>query len=103
METRHKKVDHYQAHTWELYFVKEIKAELPNALISWDISAWIGEPGFRTWWGFFQTAQIDFIHTSGGQARADLANLKPNELSWSFVSRTTGKKIIADCGNLFFF
>ena len=33
-------------------FVKAIKAELPNALISWDISGWIGEDGptgFKQW------------------------------------------------------
>jgi len=32
------------------------------------------------------------------KARGDLPNIKPGELSWSFVSETTGKKIIADCG-----
>ena len=32
-----------------------IKQELPNAKISWDISAWIGENGMRTWWGFFSS------------------------------------------------
>ena len=30
-------------------FVAAIKKELPNAIISWDISAWIGEQGMRTW------------------------------------------------------
>jgi hypothetical protein len=30
-------------------FVKAIKAELPNAIISWDISAWIGTVGFTQW------------------------------------------------------
>jgi hypothetical protein len=30
-------------------FVGAIKQHLPNACISWDISAWIGEQGFRTW------------------------------------------------------
>lgn len=30
-------------------FVRVIKNNLPNALISFDISAWIGENGFRTW------------------------------------------------------
>ena len=32
------------------------------------------------------------------KARGDLANIKPGELAWSFVSSVTGKKIIADCG-----
>lgn len=76
-----------------------IKANLPNALISWDISAWIGESGMTTWWGYFKTSShINFIHTSGGQSRGDLSQIKPNELSWSFMSTLTGKKIIADSG-----
>ena len=24
--------------------------------------------------------------------------MKPNELRWDFVTKTTGKKLIADCG-----
>ena len=76
-------------------FVKAIKAELPNSIISWDISAWIGKEGFTKWllitefklfifsenifkrifliffrWSYFKTATyIDFIHTSGGQVK----------------------------------
>jgi hypothetical protein len=30
--------------------VSAIKSHLPKAMISWDISAWIGESGFRTWY-----------------------------------------------------
>lgn len=44
-----------------------IKSELPNALISWDISAWLSKQAMTDWWSFFKTADIDFIHTSGGQ------------------------------------
>jgi hypothetical protein len=41
---------------------------LPNALISWDLSAWIGVDGMTKWWSYFKTASyIDFVHTSGGQ------------------------------------
>ena len=51
-------------------FAAAIKAELPNAKISWDISAWIGEAGMTTWWSFFKDSKyIDFIHTSGGQVK----------------------------------
>lgn len=32
------------------------------------------------------------------KAHGELPDIKPNELSWSFVSSATGKKIIADCG-----
>jgi hypothetical protein len=49
-------------------YVAAIKQSLPNTLISWDISAWIGEQGMRDWWSFFQSADyINFVHTSGGQ------------------------------------
>jgi hypothetical protein len=45
-----------------------IKSELPNAVISWDVSAWIGEQGMRTWWGYFKDlGLVDIVHTSGGQ------------------------------------
>ena len=30
-------------------FAKQIKTHLPNALISWDISGWIGYGGFSHW------------------------------------------------------
>lgn len=49
-------------------FAKAIRNELPNAKISWDLSAWIGEQGLINWWGYFRTSPfIDFVHTSGGQ------------------------------------
>ena len=84
--------------------VAEIKLALPNAKISWDISAWIGISGMTTWWSYFKTATyIDFVHTSGGQAHGETAEIKPNELKWSDVNQITGKRIIADCGMLIFF
>lgn len=55
-------------------------------------------PGMRKWWSYFASASIDFIHTSGGNARADLAQIKPNEVTYRFMSQTTGKKILADTG-----
>ena len=80
-------------------FARAIRKYLPNAKISWDISAWIGEEGMRKWWGFFRSSRfIDFVHTSGGQAHGELENLKPGELSWSLINRITEKRIIADCG-----
>ena len=80
-------------------FAKAIKRHLPNALLSWDISAWATEEQFNTWWGFFKTSpHVDFIHTSGGQGHPESTEFKPNELKWSFLNKATGKKIIADCG-----
>ena len=52
----------------------------------------------RQWWSYFASAPIDFIHTSGGNARADLTQIKPNELTYRFMNRLTGKKILADTG-----
>lgn len=76
-----------------------IKKNLPNAAISWDISAWIGEEGMEKWWGYFKSSPyIDFINTSGGEGHGESSQFKPNELSWSFLSSLTGRKIIADCG-----
>jgi hypothetical protein len=55
--------------------VGAIKAELPNAVISWDISAWIGEQGMRTWWGYFKDlGLVDLVHTSGGQVFLNFVN-----------------------------
>lgn len=52
-------------------FAAEIRKYLPKAKISWDLSAWIGESGMTTWWGFFKSSPyIDFVHTSGGQVRS---------------------------------
>lgn len=80
-----------------------IRKNLPNALISWDISAWIGQAGMTTWWGFFQTSPyINFIHTSGGQSQGNSEQIVVNELNWNFMSTLTGRKIIADSG-LFIF
>ena len=76
-----------------------IKKNLPNAALSWDISAWIGQEGMKTWWEFFKSStDIDFINTSGGEGQGGSSEFKPNELTWEFLSTVTGKKIIADSG-----
>ena len=79
-----------------------IRKNLPNAAISWDISPWLSTTDMQTWWGYFATSPyINFIHTSGGEAQGDQSQIKPNELTWSFMSSLTGKKIIADAGNFY--
>lgn len=80
--------------------IGKIKAHLPNAKISFDISAWANDY-FSTWWGYFRNShnQIDFIHTSGGESQGDSDILDPhNRLTWSRAHEITGKPIIADCG-----
>jgi hypothetical protein len=52
----------------------------------------------KKWWSYFASAPIDFIHTSGGNARGDLTQIKPNEVTYQFMSQTTGKQILADTG-----
>jgi hypothetical protein len=43
-------------------YVAAIKTHLPNALISWDISPWLGETLMKYWWSNFATANyINFI------------------------------------------
>lgn len=79
--------------------VAAIKKNLPNAAISWDISAWIGEQGQRDWWNFFASSpHIDFINSSGGEGHGESSEYKPGEARWAFLSQVTGKKIIADSG-----
>jgi hypothetical protein len=57
-------------------FCKAIKTQLPNAKISWDISAWIGEATMNTWWGYFKTSPyISFVHTSGGQVKKKIITI----------------------------
>ncbi len=83
--------------------VLAIKKNLPNALISWDISAWLSVSDMTKWWNFFSNStDINFINTSGGQSHAELTNIKPNELKWKFMSNLTKKAIIADSGNYYF-
>lgn len=78
---------------------KVVREKLPNAIFSWDISAWLKPDAMEKWWSYFKTSPyISYIHTSGGQSRPDLANIKENELTWKFMNQLTGKKIIADCG-----
>ena len=79
--------------------VKSIKKNLPNALISWDVSPWISEQDMREWWGYFNGAQIDFINTSGGGNRGESEMIQGwHGLTWKFMNQLTGKKMIADCG-----
>ena len=78
---------------------KAIKKNLPNSLISWDISPWISESDMTKWWSYFSSSPyIDFIHTSGGEHYADLKTIQKQGLTWSFMNTLTNRKIIADAG-----
>ena len=61
----------------------------------------ISEDEMRNYWNAFSKShsKIDFINTSGGVHYADSYSIQRNHgLSWEFMNKLTGKKIIADCG-----
>ena len=78
-------------------FVTAIKTHLPNALISWDISPWVD---MAKWWGFFKNSKyVDFINTSGGGHLANNNKIDPfNPITYEFMKKLTGRKIISDSG-----
>ncbi len=78
---------------------KIVREHLPNAAISWDVSAWLSEEEMTKWWSYFSNStQIDFVHTSSGESRADIEEVQVGQLKWKFISELTGKRIIADTG-----
>ena len=83
--------------------VRLIKTYLPKALISWDIISSITENEMKILWKYFEnSSNIDFINTSGGKTHAQSSSIGGDEaeLTWSFMSSLTGRKIISDSGNL---
>ena len=77
-----------------------IKAELPNAYVSLDLSPWIADQGVANQWlNALPLAKVDFMNTSGGISQAGSNMIKSeNKLSWSAVHDITGKCIFADAG-----
>ena len=70
---------------------------MPNALISWDISPW-GD--MSRWWSYFKDSKyVDLVNTSGGGHKADNPKIDPNNpMTYDFVKKLTGKKMITDSG-----
>jgi hypothetical protein len=88
-------------------FVGAMKASLPNALFSMDISPWVGtnnntgsngSDNGANWYSNFDMTQFTFINTSGGSTNAAGAQIRGNAMTWAGVSRVTGKPILADTG-----
>ena len=50
------------------------------------------------WWQNFKYSNIDFIHTSNGNSIANSRFIEndENSLTWSFMTKLTQKRIIAD-------
>ncbi len=88
-------------------FVGAMKASLPNALFSMDISPWVGtnnntgsngSDNGANWYSNFDMTQFTFINTSGGSTNAAAAQIRGNAMTWAGVSHATGKPILADTG-----
>jgi hypothetical protein len=84
-------------------FVATIKASLPNAIFSMDISPWVapnnGGDNGKTWYGNFDMTKFTFVNTSGGSTDATSTKIRSaNNMTWAGVSTATGKPILADTG-----
>lgn len=76
-----------------------IKNQLPNALISLDISPWNNDQA--SWLGAFDLSKFTFLHTSGGRTEAGNSRIRMdngNDVTWAGISQLSGKPIIADDG-----
>lgn len=70
-----------------------IKAAMPSAVISMDISPWAPD----NWFTSLPLSKFTYMHTSGGVSQPQ-ANIKGNEMSWAKVKQLTKLPIIADDG-----
>jgi hypothetical protein len=78
--------------------VNALKASLPNARFSMDISPWIANNG-SAWYPNFNMGLFTFINTSGGGTDAGNTKIRAsNSMTWAGVNTVTGKPILADTG-----
>jgi len=78
--------------------VGALRAELPNAVFSLDISPWIPDQG-AAWYSNFDLSLFTFVNTSGGGTDAGGQRIRSNnDMTWSGVHGVTGKPILADTG-----
>jgi hypothetical protein len=78
--------------------VNTLKASLPQARFSMDISPWIGNNG-SAWYPNFNMGLFTFINTSGGGTDAGNVKIRAsNSMTWAGVNTVTGKPILADTG-----
>jgi len=82
--------------------VNALKASLPNARFSVDVSPWVGSNGSdngQAWYSNFSMSLFTFVNTSGGGTSANTAKIRSaNNMTWSGLSSVTGKPILADTG-----
>jgi len=78
--------------------VGALRAELPNAVFSLDISPWIPDQG-AAWYSNFDLSLFTFVNTSGGGTDAGGERIRSNnDMTWAGVHGVTGKPILADTG-----
>ncbi len=78
--------------------VNALKASLPNARFSMDISPWIPNNG-SAWYPNFDMSLFTFINTSGGGTDANSTKIRTADaMTWAGVNSVTGKPILADTG-----
>jgi hypothetical protein len=77
-----------------------VKGQLPNALISLDISPWMeDQEATNSWLTALPLSKIQYMSTTGGISQAASYLIKKeNRLLWKKVHDITNKCIIADCG-----
>lgn len=82
--------------------VNVLKASLPNARFSIDVSPWVGSNGAdngKAWFANFDMSLFTFVNTSGGGTNANTTKIRSsNQMTWSGLSQVTGKPILADTG-----
>jgi len=82
--------------------VNALKASLPNARFSIDVSPWVGSNGSdngSAWFSNFNMALFTFVNTSGGGTNANTTKLRSsNNMTWSGLNTAAGKPILADTG-----
>ena len=82
--------------------VDALKASLPNARFSLDVSPWVdanGSDNGRAWYSNFDMSLFTFVNTSGGGTNANTTKIRSsNEMTWSGLNSVTGKPILADTG-----
>lgn len=82
--------------------VNVLKASLPNARFSIDVSPWVGSNGAdngKAWFANFDMSLFTFVNTSGGGTNANTTKIRSsNQMTWSGLNQVTGKPILADTG-----
>jgi hypothetical protein len=82
--------------------VNALKASLPNARFSIDVSPWVGSNGAdngKAWFASFDMSLFTFVNTSGGGTNANTTKIRSsNQMTWSGLNQVTGKPILADTG-----